>query len=488
MIASCGTDIKFNQWSSGAIVAEFNPVQSSNEFKYLSWCNEGKYLAALPSGGRPFILAPHLEDHLDNDLDNINDYDVIDIPRVSSLNFSKTKSSLVCLGTKSGEVIVYDIELKKITRRMKKLPDEVRYVNYTAMDLSIVAGCKDSKIYIYDSKGKLTATFYVPRSKTLSAVMSHPIEAHTVAAGSKEGYVAVWDSNVLDTKFLTKDHVRGPCDLDFSNGHDLLGTIGFDRMLYLYDLRTKEHIFEKVFVHTLTAFAFKPIDKHFVLGSLQGELIYFDIRKLTVPLTTCHSHNSRIRKIAFQTQNVAEEDSQLKLIETSEDEVCELPTISSTVFPKASGDFQTVIENPFFFQRIPAGMDPSPSETSIVPTNQSDEAPASREYFLPSNTSGSTNNLDDLRTELLNATKQVMQGIDENFNNEFLKARMGISRRFCMIENCNNKGWRDFKLALRRLAVMEDKTISLTRELGTTASLRRNSDESLSTKSSTQKK
>lgn len=498
--ASCGDDIKLIKWPSATLIAEINAPDNANEYIDVTWSNDGNYLAAVPNLGNPSVLnIIHLSEH--ENQDQFIEYDFINYDDVTTLTYSKEQKEIVCVTTKNCDVFTYNLQTQEVVADFNKAPDLSKFVEFAANDAALIVACRDSRMYLYNAHGVVMSTFCVPQSSTLTSLKAHPCESNLLVASSKEGVVSLWDLNNLDVISLKTDHDSGGTQVDFSR-RDLYGSAGYDKTLFLYDLRTNAQTHRKVHEHPLTSFTFNHM-YGFVLGMKNDELIYYDIRKLSEHLSSMQLHNTHVKKLIFQ-QNISGR--------------------MENFVPAASGDCQININ-----KRIAAGMDkPYPSResfsTSVIepddvsvstsdkrrnpnPKNKNStffdgtsvsssesrlnfssfdnkELPCdavSRRAEVRPNTTSTRNlinsatlganidmeilpnagetivEIERIKNDILDLHKRSMEKLIDNMNNRFLKMRLNVSRLFCGIENHNKKRWNLLHSSLQRLVLIEDK-------------------------------
>lgn len=455
LIASCGQEVKIHEWSNGKTVYNLSPSSGPNSFfKNISWSISGKKLLAIPTGSKPIIIkrTVTLKDTCFT-LDIMNE---IEPPEIGI--FSKNSEEYVTFGSANGEVYVFDIYTNAIAKIFTCLPSPVVFMDYTPRDTFLAAGCKSGQIFLYNTNGDVCSSFFVPRSQSLSAMLFHPSRESYLAAASKEGVVAIWDVQTNTAKFVAKNHSKYITDLAISATEELLATVGLDRQVYIYDLRSKEIVFNKVFSSELSAVACSLAGEEFAIGTTRGRIFVVDKRQPDYTKGSISAQKSSIRSICFC--NDLDEGHNTKLRESMSEPI--LTDNVSSDLQISNGDSDTKIpeigeftaaDGKSMISRIPGGMDEQPNNArewvEQLPDNVGDK-------HIPVLQVIEETYLNTMRQEIVKCSRDIVHNFMEEINAQFLKIRMGVSREFCRIEQNNNKRWQDFNITLLKLAGCEE--------------------------------
>lgn len=113
MFASCSNIIRINSWPSELLKenSEF-VLQNDAKISHLSWCNDNSYIAILQQGEKPQILST-------KDLNNIRTVHTINDHFISSIVFKKGTKKHLAMGTRNGDVMIYDTKLRSVSRYVR---------------------------------------------------------------------------------------------------------------------------------------------------------------------------------------------------------------------------------------------------------------------------------------------------------------------------------------------------------------------------------
>ncbi|KAJ8943999.1 hypothetical protein NQ314_009582 [Rhamnusium bicolor] len=98
----------------------------------------------------------------------------------------------------------------------KKLPSGIQNLEFSSDDQCLAAGCLNGQIILCDAKFKPCVSFMIPNSLTLSTIAYSKFTPNLLAAASKEGALALWDTETTDNIFYTKNHDNRITDVTFS--------------------------------------------------------------------------------------------------------------------------------------------------------------------------------------------------------------------------------------------------------------------------------
>lgn len=452
LIASCGQELKIHEWSSGKTIYSLSPSNGPNNFfRNISWSISGKQLLAIPFSCKPVIVKRTSEPKvIDFKLETFDDVQLADVGI-----FSKNTDQFVTFGSLNGEVYVYDVHSNDIIRKFPNLPSPVTLMDYTLKDTFLAAGCKNGQIFLYNAKGNICSSFIVPWSQSLSSMLFHPSRELYLAAASKEGVVAIWDVETSTAKFVAKNHNKPITDMAILATEELLATVGLDRKAYIYDLRTKEVVFNKIFSSELSAVACSMIGEEFAIGTTRGRIFFIDKRKPDYTKGSIAAQKGSIRGICFCNDLTQEKNAKLEesmsdpiLIDDAYSEA-QMSNIESDVKSQTSGEF-TVRDYRPVLSRIPGGMDDGLDAIDEQWIEQLTESIGDKK--IPLLQVVNENTLKSIKQEIIGSNVDVIQALIEEINAQFLKIRMGVSREFCRLEQSNNKRWQDFNATLLKLA------------------------------------
>lgn len=474
LLATCGGDIKLTHWPSGVILAVVTVSDNVNDrFEDVQSSYDGNTLIALPTNSRPSILSIGNFFGAETDLPIL--HETIDLKDdVTACCYAKPTEDdgdLIVFTTKKREVAVYDLNERRVVNRYEQSPELAKTIDCTADGFTFLIGCNDSRVYVYERNGvTVNASFCVPKSNTLTSVKCHPNEARKAAASSKEGYVCVWNVDVLDVEFLRQSHANGNVNVDFRD--NLFGSVGSDRLLNLYDLRASKLVHQLRHVNALTSLAFDLGDfSNLALGTIDGSLYYYDLRNMKDSISSKKLHENAVRKIAVLRKPdppqllghvPASGDCQFFVNRISAGMDCDDDTLrkrhrkcSSTSYKT---DFTSVYKNDANFSEI--------SKVTLDGNSVKRLQPNVKKCDVTSSVSEILSNVDVvndkalikiMESEIMDDHKRIMKQLVDNMNNGYLKMRLDVSRLLCGIEKRDSKRWSKLYASLQKLVQSDDK-------------------------------
>lgn len=118
---------------------------------------------------------------------------------------------------------------------------------------------------------------------------------------SYNGSVTLYDIQAKRKVFQSSVH-KSPCsDLAMSTANEnCLITVGYDKMINLFDTRKKITSIQMSALHPLSAVALSACGSYICVGNLKGQLLGYDFRNVKEPLiVTKNVHNSSVKRITF---------------------------------------------------------------------------------------------------------------------------------------------------------------------------------------------
>ncbi|XP_044263996.1 protein NEDD1-like [Tribolium madens] len=316
-IASASTSVKFHEFPSGNVLHNYQPgPQIDGPIRSISWSKDGNWLALVPYSGLAEIISIKEQLKLIHTIQNIED--------PSCASFQNTTKKNIAIGTKSGQVFVYDIKARNIKKRFPRTTSGVTHVEFTSKDNHVVAACENGEAYLYSHvQNTLSGSFKIPRSQSISALRTNPIKRNYVVAGSNEGVVAVWDIHGNKNKFFIGSHKAPVTAVAFSPvNSDLVVSTGFDRQFCFYDIGANKCIGNIFVENSMTAVDFSPDGKFVVMGSQKGKIYVYDMKNLQQPVYSFFGHNNAVEHLSFR-KNEDYETSFMSLEEVKESNLVE---------------------------------------------------------------------------------------------------------------------------------------------------------------------
>ncbi|XP_023939751.1 uncharacterized protein LOC112047067 [Bicyclus anynana] len=262
----------------------------------VSWSDDSKYILQVNSVGLVEILCP-----TDNDVRSLQH---IPIKDTWSASFHRDGHQYVAVGTKSGNVKIWDTKFKTITKTFPTLshPSCVNILSYNAKNTSLAATMTNGETVIYGlasnipvQKVKLTC------SKSISGMKFHHESQSLLGLATEEGHIVLRDVNTNNDKAFFKNiHASPVSDFVFSLiNKDVMMSSGYDKIIQVYDIKLRNIVTTVKTSHTLTSIAMNK-DNQVALGSKNGDVLVYDLRDLSGPLNILKGHEQSVSKVAFQ--------------------------------------------------------------------------------------------------------------------------------------------------------------------------------------------
>ncbi|XP_030764762.1 protein NEDD1-like [Sitophilus oryzae] len=297
-IGSSSTVVKFHEIGATSVSYTFEPTSKvDGPCRSISWSKDGNWLAVVPHLGFAEIIT--LKGHCKL-LQTVQD--VIEPSCASFQNLTKRN---IAVGTKHGQVLLYDVKSKSIKSRYPRTTCSVTHVGFTAKDTHCYAGCSNGDLLLFNNVAKsLSCTMKVPKSNSLTSVQAHSQRRNFFVGGSNEGIVAVWDTNVNKVKFYNDAHKAPVTSTIFSPiNAALVISAGLDRQVCVFDVDDRQRIACIPVENNVTSLDFTEDATHIAMGSQNGKMHVYDSRNLQTPVYSFEAHESAIRHLAFQNSS-----------------------------------------------------------------------------------------------------------------------------------------------------------------------------------------
>ncbi|XP_018570284.1 protein NEDD1 [Anoplophora glabripennis] len=294
-VASASTTVKFHEFPNGNVMHHYQPGNKvEGPIRSISWSRDGNWLSLVPFSGHADVVS------VKDQLKLIRTIQDVDEP--SCVAFLNSTKKLIALGTKGGQVFIYDIKMKNTTKRFPRASSLISHVDFTAKDTHCVAGCTNGDILLFsNTTNNLSCTLRVPKSRSVTSLRANRFKRNLIIGGSNEGIVVVWDSNVNKVKFTMEAHKAPVTSVAFSPvNSDLVVSTGSDRQFCFYDIIDSKRIASVPVENNITAVDFSPEGTYFVMGSQNGRVYIYDSRNIQEPVHSFSGHTSAVKHLIFQ--------------------------------------------------------------------------------------------------------------------------------------------------------------------------------------------
>lgn len=262
----------------------------------ISWSDDGKYILQVNSKGLVEILSPAEHD--------VRSLQHIPLKDTWSASFHRDGHRNIAIGTKSGNVVIWDTKNKTITKTFPTPSQQysVNYLSYNAKNTSLAATTQNGDTVIYGLVSNIPVlTVKLSCSRSISAMKFHHESRSLLGLATDEGHVVLRDITTnKDKAFFENVHASPVSDFAFSLiNKDVLLSSGYDKILHVYDIRLQNVVSTIRTSYTLTSLAINS-DNLVALGTKTGLVLVYDLRDLTKPFNVLKGHEEEVRRVAFQ--------------------------------------------------------------------------------------------------------------------------------------------------------------------------------------------
>ncbi|XP_017774062.1 PREDICTED: katanin p80 WD40 repeat-containing subunit B1 [Nicrophorus vespilloides] len=142
---------------------------------------------------------------------------------------------LVCAGSRTGALKVWDLEAAKLVRTMTGHTDAIRTVNFHPYGDFLASGSTDCAIRIWDSRKKGCIATYNGHKDKVNSIKFSP-HGQWIASGGDDCAVKIWDTRMGKVLKMFMYHTNSVNCVEFHPREFLLATGSSDGSVHLYDL------------------------------------------------------------------------------------------------------------------------------------------------------------------------------------------------------------------------------------------------------------
>lgn len=413
-LAACSKDLKFYDWPGLTLSGLYETFEECMSIKSISWCNDGKSLVAIRNKDNPVIIKrpSNVAEKLETEI-------YLKHP-VSSGAFANTSKASIAFGTSEGNLFIFDLKRKRKINEYQKLSSAINFLDFSFEDTLLAAGCSNGQLILYNSDPLPCASYAVPYSYSLSTLLFNKTIPNMLAAASKEGVVAIWNTEVGALLKHDKNHNSTVTDVAFFGNN--LATVGTDGKFLIYDLKSNKEPISNYFLNTPLSGVDCIVENYDVaVSTSDGQLRSYDRRYMNTPINTVIAFNSGIKKIKF-APDIPRPESKDELIDHPSGDFNVMFKNSSHDGLKETKSFS----NSYFNDVLP----PSASEVALVNNNLSAEEMSEMLGI----------------EELLRKNKQFFEN---KLLAEFYDLRIQISKQFIELQQRIDRSWDGFVNCLK---------------------------------------
>ncbi|XP_045461106.1 katanin p80 WD40 repeat-containing subunit B1-like [Harmonia axyridis] len=319
MFASCSNTLRVDSWPIEVLKenSEYIP-QSDEKISHLSWCNDNSYMAILQQGEKPQILSI-------KDLSNIRTVHTINDHNISSVVFKKGTKKHLAMGTKNGDVMIYDTKLRSISRKFVKLTSPIEFLEFSYDDLQLAALCEDKTVVFYtEADGKVNNEY--KHGAKCSCIKFHPSALNKMAVGCANGYVTIWDTKTNSKMYNCQLHSQAVSGISLARSGNFLISVGKDHKVCVTDLNSGECQFRINLNVPVNTVDLRFDDKIIGVGLDDGSVYLYDMNFAVQPLSCLRQHNSPVNIISFAnfSRDYIETESSISTVTSIQDHISEM--------------------------------------------------------------------------------------------------------------------------------------------------------------------
>lgn len=228
------------------------------------------------------------------------------VPLKDSLSacFHRDGHRNVAIGTKSGNVLIWDTKTKNITKTFPTPthPSPVSYVNYNLKNSHLAASMLNGETIIYSLVSNIPLlTIKLNLTKSITAMKFHQESRNLIGLAADEGHVILRDvSTDKDKAIFENIHAAPVSDIAFSLvNKDVMFSSGYDKNIHIYDIRLQTVASTIETPYTLTTLAVNH-ENNAAIGTKNGLVLIYDLRDFRKPFKVLKGHEEEVSKVAFQ--------------------------------------------------------------------------------------------------------------------------------------------------------------------------------------------
>ncbi|KAG1688799.1 Katanin p80 WD40 repeat-containing subunit B1 [Nymphon striatum] len=168
------------------------------------------------------------------------------IPRLESLTGHTSpiesvifghSEDVVCAGSMSGALKIWDLEAAKIVRTLTGHKANVRCLDFHLQGEFVVSGSLDSNIKLWDIRRKGCIFTYKGHTKAVNSTKFSP-DGRWIASAGEDGVLKLWDIPARKMLAEFSNHAGPVTDVEFHPNEFLLSSASTDRTVKFWDLES----------------------------------------------------------------------------------------------------------------------------------------------------------------------------------------------------------------------------------------------------------
>ncbi|XP_076813169.1 uncharacterized protein LOC143459780 isoform X1 [Clavelina lepadiformis] len=388
--ASAGDDIKIWDSLSAEVVKQYNFHKGS--VKDLSWSHDNAFLCSTSSSGDKILLC---------DCQLLSK----DKPKIVAEHASGEHQT--CVKTSPGERKLYSGGVEGATMiwdrysgKLKKFYKDTHSSPVTCIALNdsethLASGSSKGDVVIRNlSSDVITKPTLNTNGSAVRAMTFSPWKNSLLGMTLDDGSLNLWDAlHGRSYHNFQEIHNAPAMALAFSTHNDLLlASVGLDKYLMIYDVKSHKFLNKTLADHPLTSLAFMHNGVSLFAGSSMGKIYHFDLRSLSRPVKHFVAHSTSVHRITVQ--NLIKLKRERSRTVKTEDRVTDRRTAVMEGVTERN-------RNPKTIEKLEGGRSTTPSVTTSM-TNNSRHISSSASFSMPdsSKVTNGTHRLKDTKAKL----------------------------------------------------------------------------------------
>lgn len=297
MFVSAGIELKLHTCNDDGV--ENHPVQhppSQSKIINVSFCNDNSYIAFLRENEKPQILST-------KDRQNVRLIHTINVSNISALTFKHNTKKNIAMGSKTGDVIVYDTKSRNVSNVFAKVAETIKALDFTCDDQQL-CGLDGNVFFVFPEINANNHLKKYKQASECSYLKCHPFIPNRVAVGCKNGRVGLWDVQ-SGVEMVHLDLLACPISgVSMSSCGNFLVAAGKDLKIcgVDYDTGTCNFQYHLEQDRAVTSVDLSPDDKFLAVGLADGTLKLYDIKLHMKLVYSAKLHFSPVNIIAFENK------------------------------------------------------------------------------------------------------------------------------------------------------------------------------------------
>lgn len=184
----------------------------------------------------------------------------------------------------------------------------------------IVSASATGELFIWqtDTASVLTK-LKTPKPKSIRGLEHSRYDRAMLSTTSDDGVVCLWDIEKQAIRHKFTSHNAPAMDLSFSTINALLlASGGLDKKIIFYDAQSKNIVQTFTSVQPVTAVCFLGNGMHVCAGTSMGNILLYDLRNNSAPLSSLHGHSTSVQRLVLQTLKERKKSSRTSSSKSSE--------------------------------------------------------------------------------------------------------------------------------------------------------------------------